>query len=565
MALVMTEKLGTHEFAAVRADFPLLARTVRDGRPLVYLDSAATAQKPEVVIDAEQDFYLRHNAAVHRGAHQLAEEATELFERARESVAALVGAEPGEIVWTGNATGAINVLAHAMGHASLGRGGAAAQRFALAPGDEVVVTGAEHHSNMVPWQELCARTGATLRWIPVSVEGRILTNRLEDIVTDRCRVLAFTHASNVTGAVTPVAPLVARAHAVGALTVLDACQTVPNLPVNLHALGVDFAAFSGHKMLGPTGVGALYGRRELLEALPPANYGGLMVEVVTMETATYSMPPQRFEQLAPAVEGADAGRAEHLVTGEHREVHPEGMEVHRQVRDALARVEHREGAYVVRAGHEGGHRGDRPGHVRGMREGEHPAAVRHDVPEPIGQDAALVRDRDPAQGRAGPGAQLLPGDQVGVVLGPGDDDLIPRCQREPLSSRPAAPQGRVTDGVREHVDRPGSVARPDDLARLRPDQRCHALARPFEQLGGFLGELVGAAVHGRVVVQVEVLLRVDHDLGLLRGRGRVQVHQGAAVAHVARKQREVGPYRRELVGAQLLGHHQRHPVRPRPR
>jgi len=291
----MTEKLGTHEFAAVRADFPLLARNVRDGLPLVYLDSAATAQKPEVVIDAEQDFYLNHNAAVHRGAHQLAEEATELFERARESVAALVGADPGEIVWTGNATGAINVLAHAIGHASLGRGGAAAQRFALAPGDEVVVTGAEHHSNLIPWQELCARTGATLRWIPVSDEGRILTNRLEDIVTDRCRLLAFTHASNVTGAVTPVAPFVVRAHDVGALTVLDACQSVPNLPVDLHALGVDFAAFSGHKMFGPTGVGALYGRRELLEALPPANYGGLMVEVVTMETATYSMPPQRFE------------------------------------------------------------------------------------------------------------------------------------------------------------------------------------------------------------------------------------------------------------------------------
>jgi cysteine desulfurase/selenocysteine lyase len=295
VALVVTEKLGTHELAAVRADFPLLARTVRDGLPLVYLDSAATAQKPEVVIDAEQDFYRNHNAAVHRGAHQLAEEATELFEHARESVAALVGADPGEIVWTGNATGAINVLANAFGHASLGRGGAAARRFALAPGDEIVVTEAEHHSNLIPWQELCARTGATLRWLPVSDEGRVQIDRLDDVVTDRCRVLAFTHVSNVTGAITPVAPLVARAHAVGALTVLDACQSVPHLPVDLDALGVDFAAFSGHKMLGPTGVGSLYGRRELLEALPPASYGGLMVEVVTMETATYSMPPQRFE------------------------------------------------------------------------------------------------------------------------------------------------------------------------------------------------------------------------------------------------------------------------------
>jgi cysteine desulfurase/selenocysteine lyase len=291
----MNEKLGTHELAAVRADFPLLARTVRDGRPLVYLDSAATAQKPEAVIDAEQDFYRRHNAAVHRGAHQLAEEATELFERARDSVAALVGADQGEVVWTGNATGAINLLANAFGHASAGRGGTSARRFALAPGDEIVVTEAEHHANLVPWQELCARTGATLRWLPVGDDGRIRTDHLDDVVTDRCRVLAFTHASNVTGAITPVTPFVARARAVGALTVLDACQSVPNLPVDLRSLGVDFAAFSGHKMLGPTGVGALYGRRELLEALPPANFGGLMVEVVTMESATYTLPPQRFE------------------------------------------------------------------------------------------------------------------------------------------------------------------------------------------------------------------------------------------------------------------------------
>ena len=291
----MTRNLGATELAAVRADFPLLERTVRDGRPLVYLDSAATAQKPEVVIAAEQDFYRHHNAAVHRGAHQLAEEATDLFERARSRVAGLVGADPDELVWTGNATAAVNLLTHAFGHATAGRGGAAARRFALAPGDEVVVTEAEHHANLVPWQELCARTGATLRWLPLGDDGRILTERLDDIVTDRCRLLAFTHASNVTGAITPVAPFVARAREVGALTVLDACQSVPNLPVDLHALGVDFAAFSGHKMLGPTGVGALFGRRELLEALPPANFGGLMVEVVTMESATYTMPPQRFE------------------------------------------------------------------------------------------------------------------------------------------------------------------------------------------------------------------------------------------------------------------------------
>ncbi|EYR62604.1 cysteine desulfurase [Actinotalea ferrariae CF5-4] len=283
------------ELAAVRADFPLLSRTVRGGRPLVYLDSAATSQKPDVVLDAEQDFYLQRNAAVHRGAHQLAEEATEAYEDARREVARLVGVDDGELVWTSNATAAINVVAYAMSNATAGRGGAAARRFALAPGDEVVVTEAEHHANIVPWQELCARTGATLRWIGVHDDGRLRLEDLATVVTDRTRVVAFSHASNVTGAITDVGAVVARAREVGALTVLDACQSVPHLPVDLHALGVDFAAFSGHKMLGPTGVGALYGRRELLEAMPPVLTGGSMVEVVTMETTTYAPPPQRFE------------------------------------------------------------------------------------------------------------------------------------------------------------------------------------------------------------------------------------------------------------------------------
>lgn len=287
--------LTAAELAAVRADFPLLQRTVRGGRPLVYLDSGATSQKPDVVLDAEQDFYLQRNAAVHRGAHQLAEEATDAFEQARTEVAELVGADAGELVWTSNATAGINLVAYAMSNASLGRGGAAARRFALGEGDEVVVTEAEHHANLVPWQELCARTGATLRWVGVRDDGRLRTEDLATVVTDRTRVLAFTHASNVTGAVTDVAAFVARAREVGALTVLDACQSVPHLPVDLHALDVDLAVFSGHKMLGPTGVGALYGRRELLEAMPPFLTGGSMVEVVTMESTTYAPPPQRFE------------------------------------------------------------------------------------------------------------------------------------------------------------------------------------------------------------------------------------------------------------------------------
>jgi cysteine desulfurase/selenocysteine lyase len=283
------------ELAAVRADFPLLERTVRGGRPLVYLDSAATSQKPQVVLDAEVDFYAQRNAAVHRGAHQIAEEATEAFEEARAQVAAFVGVRPGELVWTSGATAGINLVAYAISNATIGRGGDAARRFALAPGDEIVVSEAEHHANLVPWQELAARTGAVLRWFEVDDEGRIRVEDAASVITPRTRVVAVTHVSNVTGAITPLAPIVARAREVGALVVLDACQSVPHLPVDFHALDVDFAVFSAHKMLGPTGVGALYGRRELLAAMPPVTTGGSMIEQVTMASSTYLAPPQRFE------------------------------------------------------------------------------------------------------------------------------------------------------------------------------------------------------------------------------------------------------------------------------
>ncbi|UFU05042.1 SufS family cysteine desulfurase [Ruania halotolerans] len=292
--------LTATELAAVRADFPLLTRTVRDGKPLVYLDSAATSQKPECVIDAEQDFYLRRNAAVHRGAHALAEEATEAYEQARVAVSGLVGVDADELVWTKNATEGINLLTYAFSNASVGRGGLAAERFRLGPGDEVVVTEAEHHANLVPWQELCARTGATLRWLGVTDSGRIDLDSL-DVIGERTRVVAFTHVSNVTGAISPVGEVVAAARrvagagAAGPLVVLDACQSVPHLPVDFRALDVDFAVFSGHKMLGPTGIGALYGRRELLAAMPPFGTGGSMVETVTMTGTTFAAPPQRFE------------------------------------------------------------------------------------------------------------------------------------------------------------------------------------------------------------------------------------------------------------------------------
>jgi cysteine desulfurase/selenocysteine lyase len=283
---------------AIRDDFPILQRTVRDGRPLVYLDSGATSQRPRQVLDAERAFLEQHNAAVHRGAHQLAEEATDDYESARARIAAFVGADPAELVFVKNATEAINLVAYAMSNSSIRTGlGPESERFALGAGDEIVVTELEHHANLVPWQELCRRTGATLRWYSVTEDGRIDLDSLE--LTDRTKVVAFAHQSNVLGSIAPVEELVRRARAVGALTVLDACQSVPHMPVNLAALGVDFAAFSGHKMLGPSGVGVLYGRTELLEAMPPFLTGGSMIELVRMEGSSYAPPPQRFEAGVP--------------------------------------------------------------------------------------------------------------------------------------------------------------------------------------------------------------------------------------------------------------------------
>ncbi len=278
----------------IRADFPILARTVRDDRPLVYLDSGATSQRPLQVLDAERDFLLTHNAAVHRGAHQLAEEATDAYENARAAIAGFVGAAVDEIVFTKNATEALNLVAYALGD---DRAAGVFGGRPLGPGDTVVVTELEHHANLVPWQELCRRTGATLRWYTVTDDGRIDLDSL--VLDDTVKIVAFTHQSNVTGAVTDVPELVRRARAVGAVTVLDACQSVPHLPVDFTALGVDFAAFSGHKMLGPSGVGVLFGRAELLAQLPPFLTGGSMIETVTMEGSTYAAPPQRFEAGVP--------------------------------------------------------------------------------------------------------------------------------------------------------------------------------------------------------------------------------------------------------------------------
>jgi len=282
------------EITAIRVDFPLLQHQM-NGRPLVYLDSGATSQKPRSVIDVERVYYESENAAVHRGAHTLASLATERFEDARATVARFVGAQEDEIVWTSNATEALNLVAYAIGNATAGRGGAAAQRFRLAPGDEILVTEMEHHANLIPWQELAARTGAVLRYIPISPDGTLQMEEAARLVTSHTRILAFTHVSNVLGVVNPVQQLVALAHSVGALTVLDACQSAPHLPLDLAALEVDFAAFSGHKMLGPTGIGVLFGRSELLNALPPFLTGGSMITTVTMESAEYLPAPHRFE------------------------------------------------------------------------------------------------------------------------------------------------------------------------------------------------------------------------------------------------------------------------------
>ncbi|MET0303365.1 MAG: SufS family cysteine desulfurase [Microbacteriaceae bacterium] len=282
------------ELDRIRGDFPIL-RTEVNGHPLVYLDAGATSQRPRAVLDAERDYLENRNSAVHRGAHTLAALATDDFEDARATIARFVGARDDEIVWTSNATAALNLVAYAISNASVGRGGADAERFRIGAGDEILVTELEHHANLIPWQELAARTGATLRFVPVDDDGLLRVDLLDELITDRTRVVAFTHVSNTVATISPVAEFVARAQAVGAITVLDACQSAPHMVLDLSALGVDFAAFSGHKMLGPTGIGVLYGRAELLAALPPVTTGGSMITTVSMESAEYLPPPQRFE------------------------------------------------------------------------------------------------------------------------------------------------------------------------------------------------------------------------------------------------------------------------------
>ncbi len=283
----------TFEPGAIVADFPIFSRTIRDGKRLVYLDSGATSQKPSVVIDAESDFYRMHNAAVHRGAHQLAEEATDAYEGARAIVADFLGAASDEIVFTKSATESLNLVAYAMGNAERG------SHFYISAGDEIVVTEMEHHANLIPWQQLASRTGAILKWFEVTPEGRLDLEPINSVITEKTKVVALTHQSNVLGTINPLSEIVKRAHEVGASVVLDACQSVPHMPISVKELGVDFLAFSGHKAVGPTGVGILWGREALLNELPPFLTGGSMIENVIMTSATWAKAPKRFEAGVP--------------------------------------------------------------------------------------------------------------------------------------------------------------------------------------------------------------------------------------------------------------------------
>ena len=277
----------------VRQDFPIFERTIRDGKRLVYLDSGATSQKPNSVIEAESNFYRMHNAAVHRGAHQLAEEATDAYEGAREIVAKFLGGSVDEIIFTKGATESLNLLAYAFSN------GGSDNRFNVTSKDRIVVTEMEHHANLIPWQQLAKRSGAELKWFEVTPDGRLDLSNLAEVITPNTKVVALTHQSNVLGTVNPLAAIVARAHEVGAVVVLDACQSAPHMPVNVKELDVDFLTFSGHKAVGPTGIGVLWGRAELLKDLPPFLFGGSMIETVTMIVATWAPSPRRHEAGVP--------------------------------------------------------------------------------------------------------------------------------------------------------------------------------------------------------------------------------------------------------------------------
>ena len=281
------------DVARIRKDFPIFTRTIRDGKKLIYLDSGATSQKPQVVIDAEVDFYAKHNAAAHRGAHQLAEEATDLFEASRQTVANFLGAKSEEIVFTKGATESLNLLAYSFSNAEPG------SKFFIGPENSIVVSEMEHHANLIPWQQLAKRSGAELKWFGVTSDGRLDESKIDSLITAKTKIVALTQQSNVLGTINNLEQIIRKAHQVGAIVIVDACQSVPHIPVDVTELGADFLAFSGHKILGPTGVGVLWGRYELLNELPPFLFGGSMIENVTMTDATWADAPRKFEAGVP--------------------------------------------------------------------------------------------------------------------------------------------------------------------------------------------------------------------------------------------------------------------------
>jgi cysteine desulfurase / selenocysteine lyase len=315
----------TLDVGLVRKDFPILDRQVRGGKPLIYLDSANTSQKPRQVIEAISGFYERHNANIHRATHELGEEATEAYEGARIKVAGFLGArDESEIVFTKNISEAINLVAYSIGNASVAGG---PPRFRLGPGDEIVVTEMEHHSNLVPWQLLCERTGATLRWFGVTADGRLDLSGIGDLITERTKLVSLVHQSNVLGTINPVRLIADRAHAVGALVLVDAAQSVPHIPVDVQELGADFLGFTGHKLCGPTGIGVLWARRELLDEMPPFLGGGEMIETVRMDRTTFAAPPHKFEAgTMPIAEAAGLAAAIDYLN----EIGPEPIRLHEE-------------------------------------------------------------------------------------------------------------------------------------------------------------------------------------------------------------------------------------------
>jgi cysteine desulfurase/selenocysteine lyase len=357
-------------------DFPILQRTVRGGNRLVYLDSGATSQKPEVVIAAESDFYRKHNAAVHRGAHLLAEEASLAYESARENVAKFIGGEITETIFTKSATESINALAYSFGNSESG------SKFHLKAGDEIVVSEMEHHANLIPWQQLAKRTGAKLRWFEVTPDGRLDLSKISELINKKTKIVAITHQSNVLGSITPVTQITAAAKSVGAIVVLDACQSVPHFAVDVKKLDVDFIAFSGHKMLGPTGIGVLWGKQSLLEEMSPFLFGGSMIDSVSMEDATWAELPRKFEAGVPNMAQAVglSKAVEYINEIGITNIHDHETELTKALLDGLA---HMQGVKVI---------GpidmiDRGGVVSFTVDGVHP----HDVGQVLDQYGIAVR------------------------------------------------------------------------------------------------------------------------------------------------------------------------------